>query len=97
MLRHIVMMKFKDDVQNEEERLWFKEKLTGLLHSVPSLKSMEVGLNISSKASAFDLVLTADFDDKKALNEYRAHPEHVKILDRMKKSVAQVTAVDYLI
>lgn len=91
------MMKFREEVRNEEERLWFKEKLMGLLQTVPSLKTMEVGLNMIPKPSAFDLVLTADFDDETALNEYRAHPEHVKILDRIKESVTQVTAVDYLI
>jgi hypothetical protein len=58
---------------------------------------MEVGLNINTKPSAFDLVLTADFDDEKGLNIYRAHPDHVKILDFMKDTVEKTAVVDYFI
>lgn len=95
MLRHIVMMKFGDDVSKESAGQHVKRMLTDLLDTVETLMKMEVGLNMSTSPSAFDLVLTADFDDEAGLRTYRIHPDHVKILEWMKENVAQVTVVDY--
>ena len=95
MLKHIVMIKFnaREDVEKLSHE--FMQNLQALEMSVPSLNSMEVGKNISTKPSAYHLVLTAVFDDEEGLNAYRAHPDHVKILDRMKTTVEKVAAVDY--
>ncbi len=96
MLRHIVMMKFNDKEPIDKVSYEIKEMLTSLVNKIDSLKSMEVGLNISTKPSAHHLVLIADFDDEKGLNIYREHPEHVKILDRMKMVVEKTAVVDYI-
>lgn len=95
MLRHIVMMKFGENSSKDGQQV--KKMLTDLVPTVESLKKMEVGLNTSTSPSAFDLVLTADFDDEDGLQAYRIHPDHVKILDWMKENVLQVTVVDYFI
>ncbi len=97
MLRHIVMMKFNDKEPLEKISEEIKTMLIQLVPKVESLKSMEVGLNVNTKPSAYDLVLTADFDDEEGLNLYRSHPEHVKILDRMKETVDKTAVVDYYI
>jgi len=96
MLRHIVMMKFKERDSAQEAAQKVKQMLDDLVEPVDSLKSMEVGINVNSKPAAFDLVLTADFDDEAGLNIYRAHPLHIKILDFMKEKVAKTAVVDYL-
>jgi len=95
MLKHIVMIRFNAGADVEQLSGEFTEKLNGLLNTVPSLKSMEVGKNISAKPSAYHLVLTAVFDNQAGLDTYRVHPNHVKILDRMKTTVEKVAAVDY--
>lgn len=97
MLKHIVMIRFNAGADAEKLSGEFTEKLNGLLNTVPSLKSMEVGKNISTKPSAYHLVLTALFDDEEGLNAYRKHPDHVKILERMKTTVEKVAAVDYFV
>ncbi len=97
MLKHIVMIKFNAGEDVEQLSQEFIQKLQALETSVPSLKSMEVGKNISTKPSAYHLVLTAVFDDEEGLNAYRTHPDHVKILERMKETVEAVAAVDYRI
>ncbi len=97
MLRHIVMMKFKDREKAKEISEKVKEMLDNLVPVVDSLKRMEVGINVNTKPAAFDVVLTADFDDEAGLNEYRAHPDHVKILYFMKNSVEKTTVVDYFL
>ena len=95
MLRHIVMMKFKQQENAEVLSEKVKMMLDNLVPVVDSLKRMEVGINVNTKPSAFDLVLTADFDDEAGLNEYRSHPDHVKILDFMKDVVEKTAVVDY--
>jgi len=97
MLRHIVMMKFKEREKAKEISEKVKKMLDNLVPVVDSLKRMEVGINVNTKPAAFDVVLTADFDDEAGLNEYRAHPDHVKILDFMKNSVEKTTVVDYFL
>jgi len=95
MLKHIVMIKFSAGQDVEKLSGEFVQMLKALETSVDSLKTMEVGKNISTKSSAYHLVLTATFDDEAGLNTYRVHPDHVKILDRMKETVEKVAAVDY--
>ncbi len=97
MLRHIVMMKFSDREKAGELSKQVKKMLEDLVPVVDELKRMEVGLNISTRASAFDLVLTADFDDEQGLDAYRVHPDHVKILDFMKDAVEKTAVVDYFL
>ena len=95
MLRHIVMMKFKQQENAGVLSEKVKMMLDNLVPVVDSLKRMEVGINVNTKPSAFDLVLTADFDDEAGLNEYRSHPDHVKILDFMRDVVEKTAVVDY--
>ncbi len=97
MLRHIVMLRFKDHEKVDQNAREFKERLMALESLVPELKRMEVGLNVNTKPSAYDLVLTSDFDDEAALNAYRIHPEHVKVLDFMRSIVSETAVVDYYV
>ncbi len=97
MLKHIVMIKFNAGQDVEKLGDEFKQLLEALLTSVKSLKSMEVGQNISTKPSAYHLVLTALFDNEDGLNDYRSHPDHVKILHRIKETVEKMAAVDYFV
>ena len=95
MLKHIVMVKFNDRQKADELSREFKSKLIDLINKIPELKSMEVGINFNTKASAFDLVLIAGFDNEEGLNKYRVHPDHVKVLDFMKEIVEKTAVVDF--
>jgi hypothetical protein len=90
-------MKFKNREEVNNLGKQTKKMLEDLVPVIDVLQKMEVGLNINSKPSAFDLVLTSDFENEDALNIYRAHPEHVKILDFMKETVDKTAVVDYII
>ncbi len=95
MLRHIVMIKFADRANKDKASAELKKMLNDLLAEIPELKSMEVGLNVNTKPSAFDLVLTSDFDDESGLNAYREHPEHQKVLDYLQSVMEKAAVVDY--
>ena len=99
MLKHIVMLKLKEfDPETKQKHLEkLKTDIEGLTGMVPELKFMEVGLNINTKASAFDLVLTSNFDTEEGLDVYRVHPEHKKVLDFLYAVTEKTAVVDYLI
>ena len=91
------MFKFSDRSTFNEVSLKVKSMIEKLLDDIPELKRMEVGLNVSIKPSAFDLVLTSDFDDENGLNVYREHPKHQKVLDYLQSVMEKAAVVDYYI
>ena len=94
MVKHIVMFDFKEE-NKEENLLKAKEMLESLLVTVPTLKSMEVGINFSKEDRAMDLSLYSEFDDIEGLELYANHPEHLEVV-KFIKSVAIVSKVcDY--
>ena len=96
MVKHIVMFDFKEE--NRAENLHrAKEMLEALIGTVPTLKSMEVGINFSQEERAMNLSLYSGFDDKEGLEAYAVHPEHLKVVDFI-KSVASASKVsDYIV
>ncbi|MFC4160017.1 Dabb family protein [Chitinimonas lacunae] len=78
MLRHIVMWKLqaKDAVQRELDAVAVKAALEGLRSVVPELRRIEVGRNVASPHSNYDLALLAEFDDFAALQRYQNHPDY---------------------
>ncbi|MGM0612578.1 MAG: Dabb family protein [Bacteroidota bacterium] len=95
MIRHIVMFRLKDKAEKQENIQKLKKAIEALEELIPEAKSIEVGLNINEKPSAYDLVLVSDFDNEEALERYRVHPEHQKVVDYIKQVNEDIAAVDY--
>jgi hypothetical protein len=94
MVRHIVLFSFKDE--NKQENIQkAKEMLESLIDSVPTLKSIEVGVNFSTEERAMDLSIITSFDDEAGLKEYATHPEHLKVVDFIKTVVKSSKVSDY--
>lgn len=95
MVVHIVMFKFKeaDKTANIEQA---KEMLENLMGSVPTLQSMEVGVNFADEERAMDLSIVTTFNDKEGLQEYAVHPEHLKVVAFIKSVVEYSKVVDYV-
>ncbi len=96
MVVHIVMFEFKQEnkTSNIEKT---KEMLEALVDKIESLKKMEVGVNFVPSERAFDMSLYSTFDDEDALNRYRVHPEHLKVLNFIKEVTTTSKVVDYLV
>ncbi len=95
MIVHIVLFRFKEE--NKEAHIEkVSEMLNGLLESVPTLKSMEVGINYSDQERAMDLSLISTFDNKVGLEQYAIHPEHVKVVEYIRGVVTESKVVDYV-
>ena len=95
MVVHIVMFKFKEEGKEQNIKS-VKEMLEALEKSVPTLKSMEVGIDFSHKERAMDLSIITTFDDKAGLEAYAVHPEHLKAVAFIKSVVTESKVVDYL-
>ena len=97
MVRHLVMFRLKDKPERQENAQKLKEALEALEESIPEVKSIETGLNINEKSTAYDLVLISDFDNEDALERYRLHPEHKKVLELISEINEDIAAIDYYI
>jgi len=95
MLVHIVMFQFKDE--NKEANL---ERVKGMLEALPekigTLKSMEVGIDISRSERSFDMVLVSTFDDQAGLDVYAPHPAHQEVVSVIKEVTLLSKVVDYI-
>jgi len=92
---HIVMIKFKEVPEKAEHIREAKARIDALVGRVPSLRSMETGINFAAEERAMDLVLTATFDDRKGLEEYAVHPVHLEVIDYIKSVAEYSKVVDY--
>lgn len=95
MLVHIVMFQFKEE-NREVNLIRVKEMLEALPSKIESLKSMEVGIDISRSERSFDLVLTSMFEDQAGLNDYVIHPAHQEVVSVIKEVTSLSKVVDYL-
>jgi hypothetical protein len=93
-MRHVVLWTFKDTVP-PAERAAIVAAIRGLRTKVPSLRSLEVGENVSpARAQGYTHVLVETFDDRDGLAAYADHPDHVPVLARLRDAVSQLVAVD---
>ena len=95
MVVHIVLFEFRPE--NKEENIkTATEMLNGLAESIPTLNSMEVGVNYSDKERAMDMSIITTFDTKWGLEAYATHPEHLKVVAFLKEVVTESKVVDYV-
>ncbi len=98
MIKHIVMFRLKESAlgRNKNENL---QELKILLESPqeknPVVNCIEVGINMGKSASASDIALYSEFDDMQELENYRIHPEHVKVVDYIDKVCSERRVADY--
>ena len=95
MLVHIVMFQFKEE--NKQENL---QRVKGMLEALPAkidtLRSMEVGIDISRSDRSFDMVLVSHFDDQAGLDAYAPHSAHQEVVSVIKEVTTLSKVVDYL-
>ncbi len=62
---------------------------------IPSVRSLEVGINVVESDRAYDLAIHATFDDLAGLQNYAKHPEHAPVIQWMRGHAATAASVDY--
>jgi len=94
MVVHIVMFKFKEE-NKKANIIQAKQMLENLMGAVPTLRSIDVGVNFSEEERAMDLSIITVFESREGLDAYAVHPEHLKAVDFIKQVVEYSKVVDY--
>ena len=95
MLNHVVMMKFKKDVDEDAIR-----ELESLLEDLPNkmveIHSYEFGRDIMHSDRSYDFALIALFANTESLQRYQNHPEHKIVLKKIGSMCESIVAVDFM-
>lgn len=94
MVVHIVAFQFKEE-NKKTNIIHAKQMLENLMGAVPTLRSIDVGLNFSKEERAMDMSIITVFESKEGLDAYAVHPEHLKVVDFIKTVVEYSKVVDY--
>ena len=99
MIKHIVFFELAEYAEGKtkaENAQIIKEGLENLIHLIPELKKIEVGINHpETPATNYDIALYCEFDSVKDLNTYVNHPEHKKVAAFVVKVRISRVCVDY--
>lgn len=95
MLTHIVVWKYRDDVEQfaREEHVNLLRRLKGI---IPEAQSLSVGFDTLGLPRSYDTGLVATFADRAALDAYSVHPEHVKVAEFGRSISQHVASVDFI-
>ena len=91
MIKHVVCQKFKEKADANIAA----QMLRNLMGTVPSLRSIEVGVDFLGSERSYDLVLIATFDDEAGLQAYDGHPAHQEVRNFIKSHRTHTVSVDY--
>lgn len=92
MIRHIVMWKFREGTEREQEE--FLARLAGLYGVIPQIKRSQVSRNVGPEGN-YDAVLCAEFDSMDDVAAYRDDPRHKAVSALCKPIRVDRAAVDY--
>lgn len=99
-IRHIVMWRIKDNFDGYNKKELSKEicnRILELPSMIPEIMSLECKTDLETDNTAFDLILIADFKDKKSMEVYVNHPEHKKVANFITESTLERSAMDIYI
>lgn len=98
MLKHIVLWKFKDSAEGKtrsENVAIVKERLAALEGVIPEIKAITLGADLGEIPGNYDLALLVDTENTDTLAAYAGHPEHLKVVEYVKKVVEARVALDF--
>lgn len=98
-LRHVVSWKLSGETRDErdEQARTVIAAMLPLRESIPSVRALDVFRNELFDGANYDLTLIADFDDAEGLAHYASHPEHLPVIDLMKRLTVARVATDFTV
>ena len=91
MVKHIVVYKFKEDVNHEEAIEIIRNSLVPLVGQIPGLTHMEVNLCFQG----MDYALYSEFESREAMENYAVHPLHEAAKGKFFHFIGTRVAADY--
>jgi len=94
MLKHVVFMKFKDDVTDAKIAA-LEQGLAGLPGKIAEIRGFQFGRDVIHSERSYDFALVGDFDDLEAMQRYQVNPAHVAVVALVRSLSSSVLAVDF--
>ena len=94
MITHVVMMKFKDDV-SDEQITELEERLEELPDKIIEIQSYEFGRDMVRSERSYDFALVSVFANLETLRQYQEHPAHLKVVQKLGKMCDNIGVVDF--
>ena len=91
MVKHIVLYKFKEDVDKQAAVKIIASVLEPLVGKIPGLQHLEIRLAFNG----MDYVLYSEFESRKALEDYAGHPLHQEAKTHFAHFLETRVAADY--
>ena len=98
MIKHIVLWKLREGVDGKskaQNAVELKTALENLKGKIQEIQALEVGINFNPADTASDISLYTEFKSREDLDKYQKHPEHVKVVEIVKKLTAERRVSDY--
>ena len=98
MIVHISMAKYKDFAEgcSKQENIAKGKAMTeGLLQQVPTLKNIQVGVNILNGPTDYDVVSYSEYESMDAVMQTVKHPAHDALIAFLKKVTEGSHAVTF--
>ena len=93
MIKHVVMFKLAEKTPENMELA--VNSLRSLEKKIEALKSIEVGTDFMESDRSYDVVLTAEFENKEGLEMYGGHENHLPVIKLMRSLCSSSVVVDY--
>lgn len=90
MIRHVVLLKLTDSSLAPEA----VSRLEALRGVVPSLRSLEAGVDVLRSQASYDVSVVTTHDDLEGLKAYAEHPAHQDFLAWVGPHLAGRAVVD---
>jgi len=94
MLNHVVLMKFRPGVPEEEIRD-LERLLDDLPNRIPEIRVYEFGRDVLRTERSWDFALVGLFANAATLARYQAHPEHRPVVEKIRSLCEHVATVDF--
>jgi hypothetical protein len=97
MITHIVFFRMQatDAASAEADAKELAQRLNALAGRIPSLRSIEAGVDFSATEASWNVGLISRFDDRKGLEAYRVHPAHQEVVKFVQQVSSERAVVDY--
>lgn len=99
MIRHVILWTLKPELSELEKQRAasnMKEKLESLYGVVDGLLRCSVYID-KMESSTADVMLDSIFENKKALDGYQVHPEHLKVKEYVHSVVCDRKCLDFIV
>jgi len=98
MIRHIIVLKLKDQAEGRlkaDNAVLLKRELESLPSTIKEIRKFEVGINFNTGEDSYDMGLVSEFATRNDLDIYQNHPEHQRVAGIVRGVCESRVVVDY--